>query len=161
MTWVPRPVALVLALVACGVAACASKPPPPPPPPKPTIVRATIDARPNVNPDARGRPSPVVVRLYELKSIAVFDSADFFSLYERDKDALGAELVARDEFALSPGEHRVIERQAHADSRHVAVLAAFRDLERSKWRATAPVVPNETTSLVIELDGNDLRIRAP
>jgi type VI secretion system protein VasD len=134
----------------CGVllVACASPPKPPPP----TIVQASVEALANVNPDARGRPSPVVVKFYELKSLAVFDSADFFSLFERDREILGAELVAREEFQLVPGAKRTFERTLQPDTRYLGVVAAFRDLERSTWRATVPVTPNKTVPLTIKLD---------
>ena len=54
-------------------------------PPKPTVVSATLIATATVNPDAHKRPSPLVVRVYELKSAAAFDAADFVSLFERDQ----------------------------------------------------------------------------
>ena len=139
----------------CGVllVACASPPKPPPPP---TIVQASVEALANVNPDARGRPSPVVVKFYELKSLAVFDSADFFSLFERDREILGAELVAREEFQLVPGAKRTFERTLQPDTRYLGVVAAFRDLERSTWRATVPVAPNKTVPLTIKLDAQNV-----
>ena len=119
-----------------------------------TIVQASVEALANVNPDARGRPSPVVVKFYELKSLAVFDSADFFSLFERDREILGAELVAREEFQLVPGDRRTFERTLQPDTRYLGVVAAFRDLERSVWRAAVPVTPNKTVPLAIKLDAH-------
>ena len=61
--WRHAKLAVQWLIVAAGLAACAS---PPPPPPKPTVIQATIETRPTSNPDARGRPSPVVLRFYEL-----------------------------------------------------------------------------------------------
>lgn len=142
--WLRRVVAV------CGVFAIACASPPKPPPP--TIVQASVEAMANVNPDARGRPSPVVVKFYELKSLAVFDSADFFSLFERDREVLGGELVAREEFQLIPGGRRTFERTLQPDTRYLGVVAAFRDLERSTWRAAVPVTPNKTVPLAIKLD---------
>jgi type VI secretion system VasD/TssJ family lipoprotein len=40
-----------------------------------------------LNPDLNGRPSPIVVRLFELKHPVTFENADFFSLYERAKES--------------------------------------------------------------------------
>lgn len=137
-------------VAACGifVAACASPPKPPPP----TIIQAKVTALPAVNPDAHGRPSPIVVKFFELKSLAVFDSADFFSLFDRERETLGAELVAREEFQLAPGAVRQFERTLPADTRYLGVVAAYRDLERSVWRAAVPVTPNQTVSLAITLE---------
>ena len=113
-----------------------------------------------MNPDSRGRPSPVVLRFYELKSLAAFNSADFFGLYERDKETLGPELVAREEFQLLPGDKKQFQRQVQPDTRYVGVLAAFRDLERATWRASAPVPANQTTPLMVTLDGNKVSVSA-
>ena len=41
-----------------------------------------------VNPDPNGRPSPLVVRIYELSSRSVFDSQDFFALYDNPDQVL-------------------------------------------------------------------------
>jgi len=131
-----------------GLTACAT----PPPPPKPTTISATLDAHANVNPDARARPSPVVVRFYELKSVGAFNGADFFSLYDHDKEVLGAELVASEEFDLRPGEKRPMARTLQTDTRYIGVVAAFRDLERSQWRATAAVPPNKASTVDVTID---------
>src|SRR5947207_3053449 len=109
-TWLRVPLAVLL-----GLAACAA------PPPKPATIAATLDAHANVNPDARGRPSPVIVRFYELKSLAAFNAADFFSMFDRDKETLGAELVAREEFDLRPGEKRPLARTLQPDTRYIGV----------------------------------------
>jgi type VI secretion system protein VasD len=155
LEWEHARFTLPMLLIMAGLAACAS---PPPPPPKPTIIQATIEVRPNTNPDARGRPSPVVLRFYELKSLAAFNGADFFSLFEKDKDVLAAELVAREEFQLAPGENRQFERKPQPDTRYIAVVAASRDLERAQWRASMPAVPLQTTPVVIKLDASNVSI---
>jgi type VI secretion system protein VasD len=153
--WRHAKLAVQCLIVAAGVAACAS---PPPPPPKPTVIQATIDARPSTNPDARGRPSPVVMRFYELKSLAAFSSGDFFSLFDRDKETLAAEMVAREEFQLSPGEQKPFERKLQPETRYIAVVAAFRDLDRAQWRASMPVVAQQTTPVVIKLEASTVTI---
>ena len=75
-------------LAALGVAlllsACAAKPPP-----KPASVTGTVEASAQVNPSASKRPSPLLIRIYELKSVATFNAADFMSLYQRDQAEIG------------------------------------------------------------------------
>ncbi|MGB7990462.1 MAG: type VI secretion system lipoprotein TssJ, partial [Candidatus Methylophosphatis roskildensis] len=71
---------MLLALACLSAAAsCSSAPKIPFLSPKPTVITATIDAAATVNPDANGRPSPIVMRMFELRSIAAFNNADFFS----------------------------------------------------------------------------------
>jgi len=52
----------------------------------PTLVQGSIKAAPTTNTDPRGRPSPIVVRVYELKSISAFNNADFFSRFDKDSE---------------------------------------------------------------------------
>ena len=102
--------------------------------------------------------SPIVTRLFELKSLAAFDSADFFSLFDRDKDTLGNDIVAKEELVLQPGDNRQFKREMHADTRFVAMVAGYRDIERSRWRASIPVPLNETTPVTISVQERDLSI---
>jgi len=120
--------------------------------PSPTVLDLKAVAAKQVNPDARKRPSPVMVRVYELKARTQFDAADFISLFERDKDLLGSELVVRDEFVMRPGETKDIQRTAQPDTKFVAVLVGFRDLEKARSRAVAAVVPNTTNNWVIQIE---------
>jgi type VI secretion system protein VasD len=138
-------------LTGCGMFAKA--PPPPPPPPKPGTLSINISASSAINPNTNNRPSPVVVRVYELKASAQFESADFLSLYDKDQAVLGADIVARDEIVFAPGDKKVINKPLAADTKFIGVVAAFRDLERARWRALVPVLPNKNNLVAINLDG--------
>lgn len=143
--------------VVAGVAGCAKAPPPPPPP---TIVKLTITANADVNPDGRGRASPIVLRIYELKSLAAFSQADFFSLWDREKETLGPNLVAREEVQLRPGESKTLDRTVDVDARQVAVVAAFRDLERTGWRAAVDLKAHRINVLSVDAGARGVTISA-
>ena len=125
---------------------------------KPTLVEAQLAAAGDVNPDAKGRASPIVVRLYELKSVAAFDGADFFSLWDKDQATLGGDMAARDEYLMRPGEQRKIERSTQNGTAFIGVVAAFRDIERARWRASFAVPPNKTTELTIKLENHGIAL---
>jgi type VI secretion system protein VasD len=127
------------------IAGCASGP-------KPVIARITLEASAGVNPDQRGRPSPVAVKLFELKSLASFERADFFSLFDRERETLGSELVGRDELVMKPGDHVSQERKLSPEVRFIGVLVGFRDLERSQWRLAIPIDPKRTQPIVVQLE---------
>lgn len=150
----------ILKLVFAGsllfLAGCAGAPKPPPP----TVIQLSLAVGSDANPDSRGRASPVIVRLFELKSRAAFDSADFFSLYEKDQSTLGSEMVAREEFQLKPMEMRQIERTLQPDTRHIGVVAAFRDLERAIWRSATVVPLNKTSAVQLRIEGRSITINA-
>ena len=112
-----------------------------------------------VNPDVRGRASPVTVRLYELKSVAPFNTADFMSLYEQDRSVLGSELVAREEFMLEPGETKVINKLLAPEVRALGFMAAFREVERAQWRGAVNLVPGKDNAVAIVLEDVAMRVR--
>ena len=62
-----------------------------------------------------------------------------------------ADLLGREEWILPPASLRSLQRQAAAGARHLGVLAAYRDLERARWRLLVPLQPSQP---------NRLRIRA-
>jgi type VI secretion system protein VasD len=150
------PLAAVTVFTMAALTGCASPPPPPPP----TIVQATVEVAPGVNPDSHGRASPIVVKVFELKTLATFNSADFFSLFEKDKETLAAELLARDELQLKPKDSRKFERKTQPDTRYIGVIAGFRDIERSTWRAAVAVPLEKTTPVTIRLDARSIAITA-
>lgn len=137
---------VALALVACAGA------------PKPAQVAGTIQASQQVNPSASKRPSPLLLRVYELKTAAVFNSADFMSLYQRDKTELGADMLGKEEFVLAPGESKTFSKTLALDTRFLGVVAAYRDVEHAKWRSIVPVQPGQQHNLVIR--ANELSVEA-
>jgi type VI secretion system protein VasD len=140
---------LSLATIALAVGCGTSHPP---------LLRGSIKVDPTTNPDARGRPSPVVVRVYELKSVAAFNNADYFSLFEKEGETLSGELVGREEFELNPSETRPYQRQLQPDSKFIGVAAAFRDLEKSRWRQTVPVPPKGSATITIAIEARAVSV---
>src|SRR5262249_18119678 len=98
------------------------------------MLQGSIKVDQATNPDVKGRASPVVVRIYELRSPTAFGAADFFALFESESETLGADLVAREEYQLRPAETLPYQRQLQPDTQFIGVAAAFRDLENSRWR---------------------------
>jgi type VI secretion system protein VasD len=120
--------------------------------PKPTPVSGSIAASAKVNPSVSKRPSPLLVRVYELKAPTAFNAADFVSLYQRDQAELGPDLVAREELTLAPGETKPWAKTLAPETRFVGVFAAYRDLEHARWRAVVPVKPGQKQQIVIQAD---------
>ena len=52
------------------------------------LVPMMLSAASDVNPDATGRPSPIVVRVYQLRADAAFAAADFFALFDEEQQTL-------------------------------------------------------------------------
>jgi type VI secretion system protein VasD len=124
-----------------------------------STIKANLQADDALNPDFSGRPSPLVVRFYELKSLSVFNTADFFNLFEQDVALLGDELQMRDEFAFQPGETKSLERDLRTDTRYLGILGAYRDIENARWRNSIEVGPDEDLELIIEFGAKGIDIR--
>ncbi|USR41952.1 type VI secretion system lipoprotein TssJ [Ectopseudomonas hydrolytica] len=134
----------VLALL---LTACASEPPPP----APTVVRLQLQATTDLNPSGSGQPAPVRVRLYELKSGAIFSRADYFSLVEAASATLGSDLVEQDELLIQPGEQLILDRTLDEQSRLLGFVVAYRDLDDSVWRQLVNIPPHQTSILNVSL----------
>ncbi len=124
----------------------------------PPLLQGSIKAAPTTNPDLRGRPSPIVVRVYELKSLGAFNSADFFSLFEKESETLAGEMVGREEYDLQPAETRPYRRQLQPDTKFIGVVAAFRDLENSRWRQAAPVPAKKEVTLTVGIEAQTVTV---
>lgn len=154
-----RVVALASTFVfVCAAAGCGKKPPEPVEAPMTIAARPeakikapmTIAATADANPDASGRPSPVVVRVYQLKSETAFNAADFFALFDDDQKVLGEELISRDEFVLAPAERRTIDVALSVEARFVGAIAAFRDIRNSQWRGLVVPTPRKGLTVAVE-----------
>lgn len=152
---VSRRLALACGLVSTGalLAGCAPKP-------VVTTVSITLVAGADANPDARGRASPLTVRVYALKSPGPFEGADFFSLFEKDQATLGAELVQREEMLLRPGETRKLDLTLPPDAKAIGVMAAFRDLDRARWREVRPVQTGKAQAMTVTFGARQIRVES-
>jgi type VI secretion system protein VasD len=153
------PCKILGALAAIGliglVTACGSKPPPPPPP---TVVSLNFAATGDVNPDLSGRPSPVIIRYYQLAATGAFDSADYFQLRDKEAALLGPALLDRQDLALTPGAKQDVQLQPKPEAKFIGLVASYRDIDNAGWRAEVAIPPNKTTTVKVQVDKLKLSI---
>ena len=126
----------------------------------PPEVVIRIKSAEDINPDISGRPSPIIVRIYSLKSDDIFNNADFFALYEEDSSILGDTMTSREELEISPGDSMKIEKEYDLNTTHVGVLAAYRDLDNAIWRGSIETPINEKTYIDVTLERLTLAVTA-
>lgn len=126
-----------------------------------TKLDLSLDGSDKLNPDLNGRPSPIVIRLIELKHPVAFENADFFSLYQRPKEVLSPDLVIQEELELRPGEQRALKLFVQEGSRYVGVLAAYRDLPESNWRFVIPLQHKAQNRIELSLDEHGIQAVDP
>ena len=117
----------------------------------PPSIDGAIIADSSVNPDPGGRPSPIVVRLYEVTTADQIAGAGFFALFENPEQTLGDTLLARREFSFSPGETRRITTDLDENTRYLVVVAAYRNVDQAQWWAVQPIRPGRLTVVEIRL----------
>jgi type VI secretion system protein VasD len=152
-----RSVSLLLVCVSMAVACGKGGPPPQLAPPTINVVTPqavkvkatlTVAAAPDVNPNSAGRPSPVVVRIYQLRTDTLFRAADFGKLYSEDQTILGQDLVRRDDYTLMPLEQRTVEVELPDQARVVCALAAYQSISTAEWFACGNLPANMVTVTV-------------
>lgn len=126
-----------------------------------TDLRLTFIADETINPDDNKRPSPVFVRLYELKSPTKFTKADFIDLYERDEEVLGDDMVGKQVLKpLAPGEERAERMVLQSGTRYVAIYAEFSQYRGAVYKVVFPVTENNIfkNKALVELSGTKISL---
>tara|TARA_R110000822_G_scaffold8324_2_gene32939 strand:- start:5340 stop:5831 length:492 start_codon:yes stop_codon:yes gene_type:complete len=122
-----------------------------------TKLDLSLEGSSQLNPDLNDRPSPIVLHLMELKHPVAFENADFFTLYQRPREALSPDLIAIEELELRPGERRELKLTVQEGSRYVAVLAAYRNLPDTNWRFIIPLNEKGLNQVNLRLDAEGIR----
>lgn len=127
-----------------------------------TDVRLQFIAEADINPDEKNRPSPLFIRLYELKTTRQFERANFIDLYERDKEVLGADLIAKQTLKrLKPGDERTDTLVLNAQTRYVGLVAEFFQYQKATFKVVIPIAAENVvaSSSVIRVAGNAIAIK--
>lgn len=119
---------------------------------KTTALSFTLVADEQINTNERDEPSPVLLRLYELKAPSAFRQASFFELLDNDTARLGTDLVAKREFELTPGETQTFTRATPEATKHIGVIAGFRQIGSARWRALADLPAQDESAFLIKID---------
>ena len=126
-----------------------------------TDVKLTFTIASDINPDDNGKPAPLFIRLYELKSNKMFEKADFIDLYERDQEALGADFLGKTSLKpFIPGHSRVEKMVLSQEAQYVGLYAEFLRYKGASYKALIPIVGNNvfTSSAKIYVTGNKITV---
>lgn len=116
-----------------------------------------VASQPNVNPDDSNRPSPVIIRIYELRNDMAFEQADFYTLFEQFYQVLAADILSAKELTCVPGRaYEVNYMPISSDVRFLGIVAGFRQMERAHWRLLVPVNSEDKNEVKIEINDTTL-----
>jgi type VI secretion system protein VasD len=128
----------------------------------PTQVEIEFVADKDLNPDSKGRASPVVLRVYELRALKSFNDADFFEIFGSEAKALGSDLVARHDIQVTPipapGQTPHIRLSPlKSETRFLGVFAEFQS-RTGRWRAATAVPLNQMSRMQIDVKRHEVSI---
>jgi len=135
--------------LAAGVlTGCVSVPPQAPKPCDVQMVTLNIYAADNINPNERGNPRPVVVRLYQLKNDVRMENATYDEILLKDKDTLGDDLAKVDEVEVFPNDLVQVKFERPKEASVLAGVALFHSPKGTSWKTfyAFPPTPAEGAS---------------
>ncbi|HET9049404.1 MAG TPA: type VI secretion system lipoprotein TssJ [Chiayiivirga sp.] len=147
-------------LFALLVSACASNAPP-----KRSSLASEVHVSTLANPDASGRPSPVVIYVLSLRSLDRFQASELTAILDGPANSLGADLVSFRQITVLPGETRAVELDTTSDTRFIAAVAALQNYRSLQWRDAVEVGGKSLSKLFgsgkasIEVDQSGIHIQ--
>lgn len=124
-----------------------------------TDLTLTFAAESDINPDENKVPSPLFIRMYELKSPKLFSKSDFIDIFENDKEVLGADFIGVQKLKrLKPGESRENSFVLDKETRYVGLYAEFLRYKNAKYKLLIPVTQHDVigTTINIRISGNKI-----
>jgi type VI secretion system protein VasD len=153
----PRPrklIAFALLGLACGGVAAVSASgctPVPAAAPKPCdiqIVTLNLYAADNINPNEKGNPRPVVIRLYQLKNDVRMENATYDEILLKDKEVLQDDMLKMDELSIYPNDLVQVKFERIKEASVLAGVALFHSPKGTSWKTyyTFPPLPSDAAS---------------
>lgn len=146
----------IAALIAAVIAACA--PPPEQKQPDPTVAQVTLSAADDANPDPTGRASPAVVFVYALQPGAPFATGSYDALTGGELGDLAETMKRIARIVIVPGKSTKKIFELPPGTSDIGIAVGYRQIDTAKWRASAPVKPNEVTLLKANVGANAVTV---
>lgn len=113
-------------------------------------IKTTYFANAQVNPNIMNKPAPLVVTMYQLKTDSIIKNTDFISLYTDPKAALESSIISREQIEIKPNQQIETTQDLDPDTRYLAIIAAYRDIDNAQWRKLIKV-KNNAKSLKLQI----------
>jgi type VI secretion system protein VasD len=117
------------------------------------LIAPSVD----INPDSNLRPSPLVIRVYELSAGNDFEASEFFGLYDNAEKVLGNHLISSVDIVVLPGKAHEHVMSLSPKTRYIGVMAEFRDIQNADWRLLAEADPRGYDTISIAIDSLTIR----
>lgn len=125
----------------------------------PVKVRSTIIAEKNINKNIRNQPSPVVLKIFQLKSINLFNKAGYLSLTKFPKLYLKSELIKEETIIIRPNQSIPYKTDMSPKTRFIGVVGLFRNKNNVSWKTSHKVSIVHFEKIDIKVEGNSIKIK--
>ena len=115
-----------------------------------------------LNTDNKNHPFSVVIRIYQLKQSSMFQQAfyDIFLDPQREKEALGGDIIAVKDITLIPGQTYINVEKIAATADYVGVVALFHTPAAGRWKLIFPTKDNNKTGLTLGMNACSITVTA-
>jgi type VI secretion system protein VasD len=118
-------------------------------------IEVNLTVSTGLNPNQAGRPSPLVIQVFQLIDDTKFLQADIEKLLSNAEAELGASLVKSDQTLAFPGKNQEYELDVNSDAKYLGVVAAFQK-EGGVARQIIDIEGRWSRDLCIELANTSL-----
>jgi type VI secretion system protein VasD len=120
-------------------------------PPPPKLIELRIHTGNSLNADDSGHGLAVVARVYKLRDANAFVGAPYsaFGSADREKLALGDDLIEVREMVLMPGQKVQLRERMTSDMAYLGVVAQFRRPAPDRWHFAFAQADIEKTGVTI------------
>jgi type VI secretion system protein VasD len=115
-----------------------------------------------LNPDVNGRPSPLVVTIYQLKNAYKFKQADYESLAINSAKVLGGDLIDQSSIEIRPGTKNTVQLTLSPHTDYLGIMAAYRNINNGVWHKAIKLSDGvgSHTKVQIDLESQGFAARA-
>jgi len=126
----------------------------------PIQLKLLLKAGDNINPSQVSKRNPVVVNLYQLKSIDAFKSSQILDLYEKDISIIADDLVNKQILgSVLPQEKRAVALAIEQGTKYLAVFVQFSNYSQAKAKAWLEVKEiDNIEQIIISIDSLTVNI---
>jgi type VI secretion system protein VasD len=123
-------------------------------------VALKLHAGKNLNSAETANPLSLITRIYKLKQTGAFYSMpyDTFLSPEKEKAALGGDLIEVRELSLIPGQLYEVTEKVSREANYVGIVTLFRKPAPQRWRAAFAAVDAETSGIIVGLHACSLTV---
>lgn len=121
------------------------------------VVTLNLYAADNINPNERGNPRPVVVKLYQLKGDVRMENATYDEILLKDKDTLGEDFAKVDDVEIFPNDLVQVKFERMKEASVLAGVALFHGPKGNSWKTfyAFPPTPADGQSCGAAAKGGD------